>query len=152
MSHRILKLCRELAVPVRQYAEGATILEQGKNAGVLVVLVDGAIEVSKQGVRITVTDDPGAVFGEISILLERPHTASVTALEACECHVIENPCAFLAAHPELNLELARLLAARLSGLTSYLVDLKRQFDHRDDHLGMVDQVLENLTFVQRGMD
>lgn len=152
MSHRILDLCRELAVPVRRYAEGETILEQGKKAGVLVVLADGAVEVSKQNVRITVADEPGAVFGEISILLQRPHTATVRALEASECHLIEHPCAFLAAHPEVNLEIARLLATRLNGLTGYLVDLKRQFESRDDHLGMVDQVLENLTFVQRGME
>ncbi len=152
MSRRILELCRELAVPVRTYAEGETILAQGKTAGVLVVLAEGAVEISKQNVRITTIDDPGAVFGEISILLQRPHTATVRALERSECHLIGNPDAFLAAHPEINLEIARLLATRLSGLTHYLVDLKRQFESRDDHLGMVDEVLENLTFVQRGME
>jgi len=76
----------------------------------------------------------------------------VRALEDTDCHIIGNPNAFLASHPEINLEIARLLATRLNGLTHYLVDLKRQFESRDDHLGMVDQVLENLTFAQRGME
>lgn len=152
MSRRILELCRALAVPTRRYAAGETILEQGRTAGVLIVLLDGEVEITKQGLRITTVDDPGAVFGEISILLGRPHTATVRALEASECHLIAEPNAFLTDHPEINLEIARLLATRLNGLTHYLVDLKRQFETRDDHLGMVDSVLENLTFVQRGME
>jgi len=151
MSNRILTLCRKLAVPLRRFGAGDTILEQGKTAGVLVVLVDGAVEIAKEDVRIATIDDPGAIFGEISILLERPHMATVRALEETECHIIENPNAFLAAHPEINLEIARLLATRLNGLTHYLVDLKHQFESHD-HLGMVDEVLENLTFAQRGME
>jgi len=37
-----------------------------------------------------------------------------------------------------------MLAGRLVDATSYLADLKHQYAGRDDHLGMVDAVLESL--------
>jgi CRP/FNR family transcriptional regulator, cyclic AMP receptor protein len=39
---------------------------------------------------------------------------------------------------------ARILSRRVQLVTGYLVDLKRQFADRDDHLAMVDEVLESL--------
>ena len=54
----------------------------------------------------------------------------------------------LGRHPELALPIARLLARRLQNVTSYLVDLKRQFGDRTDHLGMVEEVLESLAHEQ----
>jgi hypothetical protein len=43
---------------------------------------------------------------------------------------------------------AELLAQRLNSVTGYLADLKRQYEDHDDHLGMVDEVLETLTHQQ----
>jgi CRP/FNR family cyclic AMP-dependent transcriptional regulator len=51
---------------------------------------------------------------------------------------------FLQDNPAANVELSRLLAKRLDGVTNYLVDLKQQFSDQDNHLGMVDEVLESL--------
>ena len=51
---------------------------------------------------------------------------------------------FLKEHPDVHLHLSTLLAKRLNSVTSYLVDLKSQFEDHDDHLGMVDEVLESL--------
>ena len=64
-------------------------------------------------------------------------------------YVAEGGADFLRSHPELATEVSRLLAQRLHGLTTYLVDLKRQFEDRADHLGMVDDVLETLAHQQR---
>jgi CRP/FNR family cyclic AMP-dependent transcriptional regulator len=38
----------------------------------------------------------------------------------------------------------RVTAARLDGMTQYLVDVKQQYADRDDHLGMVDGILDVL--------
>ena len=51
---------------------------------------------------------------------------------------------FLKSNPEIAFLLARLLAERLNGATTYLVDLKRQFEGHGNHLGMVGEVLETL--------
>ncbi|MGB6923675.1 MAG: cyclic nucleotide-binding domain-containing protein, partial [Methyloceanibacter sp.] len=55
---------------------------------------------------------------------------------------------FLKAHPEIAFFLSRLLAERLNAATTYLVDLKQQFEGHDDHFGMVGEVLETLIHQQ----
>jgi CRP/FNR family cyclic AMP-dependent transcriptional regulator len=142
----VLDLCS--ALPLRAAATGEVILEEGKRAGVLYVLVSGAIEVVKGDLQITTVSEPGAFFGEMSVLLDAPHMATVRALEDSTFHVAEDPLAFLRSHPEITMELSRLLARRLHFVTSYLVDLKRQFEGSGDHLSMVDEVLEGLVHHQ----
>ena len=41
----------------------------------------------------------------------------------------------------MALHAARLLAARLQNATTYLADLKLQYEDRRDHFGMVDAIL-----------
>ena len=76
--------------------------------------------------------------------------ASVRAVTRCTAHVTEGGGAFLQANKEIAYLLAQMLAQRLHGVTSYLVDLKRQFEDEDNHLGMVDEVLESLLHQQDG--
>jgi hypothetical protein len=40
--------------------------------------------------------------------------------------------------------MAGILARRLDSLNRYLVDIKRQFEGRSDHLGIIDEVLDSL--------
>ena len=70
--------------------------------------------------------------------------AAVRALEPTTVLEVEDGLAFLKENPEANVELSRLLAKRLDGVTNYLVDLKQQFSDQDNHLGMVDEVLESI--------
>ena len=44
--------------------------------------------------------------------------------------------------------IGRLLAGRLNAATSYLADLKRQFEDQGNHLGMVGEVLDVLIHQQ----
>jgi CRP-like cAMP-binding protein len=143
----ILKRCRGL--PERSFAPGTVLLTEGETSGLLFVLVEGAVEVMKGDFRITTVADPGAIFGEISLLLGTPHMATVRALQDCRVHAIAGGADFLKANPEIAFELSALLAQRLNGLTTYLVDLKRQYEHHEDHLGLVDDVLETLAHQQR---
>jgi CRP/FNR family cyclic AMP-dependent transcriptional regulator len=43
----------------------------------------------KNGVEIATVTEPGAVFGELSVLLDQPHTADVRALEASQFYVAD---------------------------------------------------------------
>ncbi|MBL8531174.1 MAG: cyclic nucleotide-binding domain-containing protein [Hyphomonadaceae bacterium] len=140
-------LCSHL--PVAAFAPGEALLEEGAATGRLYVLRAGTVEIVKRGVQINTVSDCGAIFGEMSALLDAPHMATVRAVTACEAYRIEGGEAFLQANPELSFELARLLAHRLNGVTSYLVDLKQQFEDRSDHLGMVDDILESLAHEQK---
>ena len=138
----LLQHCKDC--PKRALEPGTVLLTEGERAGKLFVLAEGVLEVFRDDVEISVIDDPGAVFGEMSVLLDAPHTASVRTLTAAVVHVVEDPQAFLAANPAIAVPLATLLARRLQNVTNYLVDLKQQFRDQDGHLGMVDEVLESL--------
>lgn len=127
-----------------RYDTGDILITEGPSSGVLYILVEGAVEVLRGDVRVSLVDEPGAVFGEISALLGRPHSATVRAIEPAIVHRIEDAESFLQMRPEIVFHVARILASRLIDATTYLADLKHQFSDRSDHLGMVDEVLEAL--------
>ncbi len=129
--------------PVRSFAPGELVIGEGHESGLLFFLIEGCVEVTKDGVAVTRTNEPGAVFGDLSVLLGVPHTAEVRVSEASTFHVVSDPIAFLESRPSVMLHLCRLLARRLDGVNRYLVDLKHQFEGHD-HLGMVDGMLDLL--------
>jgi CRP/FNR family cyclic AMP-dependent transcriptional regulator len=68
------------ALPLTVYQAGETILPQGSRTDQLLILRTGNVAVVKDGIEIARVSEPGAVFGEISALLDCPHTAEVRAL------------------------------------------------------------------------
>ncbi|NIQ13300.1 MAG: cyclic nucleotide-binding domain-containing protein, partial [Candidatus Dadabacteria bacterium] len=61
-----------------------------------------------------------------------------------EFYIVENAEDFLKSNTDIAYHLAKTLAHRLNGVTTYLVDLKRQFAGSDNHFDMVDEVLQAL--------
>jgi CRP/FNR family cyclic AMP-dependent transcriptional regulator len=129
--------------PVRHFAAGEIVLEEGASTGALLFLVDGAVEVKKGDVSLSNISESGAVFGDLSALLGISHTATVRALRPSEFRVVTNPRVFLEQNPVVCLHLCELLARRLDAVTKYLVNVKQQFPGHD-HIGMVDGVLDTL--------
>ena len=110
-------------VPEKTIDPGEVLIAEGDNVGTLYVLIEGEVEVVRDGFRITTVTEPGATLGETSVLLEVPATATVTALEPTRVHVIEHAHKFLQSKTDISYQLARLLAKRMNGLTTYVVDL-----------------------------
>ncbi|MCP5363627.1 MAG: Crp/Fnr family transcriptional regulator [Hyphomicrobiales bacterium] len=142
----ILDFCGGL--PERMVPAGETLLTEGEETNKLYILIDGQVEILKGEIQVDVHSDPGAVFGETSVLLDVPHTASVKTQEPSRLYIVEDASAFLQAHPDIAYFVAKLLARRVHRVTRYLADLKEQFSHYADHMGMVDEVLETLLHVQ----
>ena len=142
----ILEYCEGLKIV--PFKAGAVILTEGERLGKIYILAEGQVEVIRERTQVTHIDEPGSIFGEISVLLDIPHMASVRALTACRAHEVLDSRAFLQANQDIAYHLAKLLAGRLHGVSSYLVDLKRQFASHENHLGMVDDVLETLVHQQ----
>ena len=69
-------------------------------------------------------EEPGAVFGELSALLDQPHTADVRALKDSQFHVAD--AALLGNSPVALLHVARILARRLVAANNCFVELKNQ--------------------------
>lgn len=130
---------RKIEVPA-----GAELLTEGTRSGRLFVLADGVLEVLRGDTQVAVVADSGAVFGEMSVLLDTPHTATVRAYLPSIVYAFDDAAAFLKSDPEIAFFIARLLAQRLNAATSYLVDLKQQYEGHGDHLGMVSDVLASL--------
>ena len=105
---------RLAALPLATYQAGETVLTAGSTTGRLLILKEGAVEVVKEGVQIAKVAEPGAVFGELSVLLDKPHTADVRALETSQFHVAD-AAALLAQDPTALLYVAAILAQRLDG-------------------------------------
>lgn len=129
-------------------AAQSVLIAQGDPVAALFVLESGAVLVERDGVPVARITTPGAVFGEMALLLGKPATATVRCETASVFRVADDPAAFLAEHPEAALELARVAAGRVDALTQYLVDVKRQYAEHGDHLGMLDTVLGALSHQQ----
>lgn len=142
----IADLCQDL--PTEVFEPGDILLAEGSTSGHLYVLLDGTVEILKGDFHINEVSDRGAVLGEMSVLLDVPHTATVRAVTRTTARVTEAGAAFLHSNNEIAYQVARMLAHRLSGVSSYLVDLKRQFEDEESHLGIVDEILESLVHEQ----
>jgi CRP/FNR family transcriptional regulator, cyclic AMP receptor protein len=142
----ILDLCD--GATLKEFDAGAILFKEGSTSGQLHVLSQGRVEVLRGETQVATIGDPGAVFGEMSVLLNRPHTATVRALTQVKVFVFNDAGAFLRAHPEIAFMLSRLLAERLNAATTYLADLTRQFSGHRNHLGMIGEVLETLIHQQ----
>ena len=136
------------AFPLISLATGEYLLIQGKKTDSIYFLLEGSVKVTKDEYEVAVVSDKGAVFGEMAILLDIEHSASVQCLEDSEFYHIEHPRKYLEGHPEVIWHIAQILGLRLFNLNQYLVDVKSQYEGHD-HLNMVDDVLEALLNQQK---
>ena len=135
-------------LPSMPVPAGDVLIAEGARPDRLLVLVSGSVVIEHDGVAFASIDTPGAVFGEMSAALDRPATATVRAVDDLEVRVVADPVAFLTDRPGAALAVLRTTASRLDGLTHYLVDVKRQFSDAGGHLGLVDQILDQLVHHQ----
>lgn len=77
-----------LSLYPRTYAAGDTVMEKGEAGHEMFFLSLGDVEVT-DGERRLRTMGRGSYFGERSLVLDEPRTATVRALTACECYVLE---------------------------------------------------------------
>ena len=126
----------------RRVAAGTEVLHEGGRTGHMYVLIEGRLEVIKGDAVVASIAEPGAVLGEMSVLLDQPHTATVRAAAASVIHEIDDAAAFLRDQPAVSLLIARL--QRLNVANTYLADLKRQYAGHGTHLAMVGEVLQSM--------
>lgn len=120
---------RLAALPLTTYEAGETVFAAGSKTGLLMILKEGAVSVIKEGVEIARVAEPGAVFGEMSALLDQPHTAEVRALEASQFHVAN--AAMVMQDPIALLYIGITLSQRLEVTNQTLTQLRRQLQAGD---------------------
>lgn len=128
----------------RSIPAGTLILHEGGTSGHLYVLIEGRLEVIKGDTVVANIVEPGAVVGEMSVLLDKPHTATVRAASDSTVFEFEDAASFLRDQPAVALLIARLLAQRLNVATTYLADIMHQYAGHGDHLAMVGEILQSM--------
>ena len=125
-------------------AVGSVVVHEGGRTGHLYVLIEGRLEVIKGDTVVASITDPGAVLGEMSVLLDQPHTATVRAAADSVIYEIGDAASFLHQQPGVALLIGRMLAQRLNAANTYLADLKRQYAGHGDHLAMIGDLLQSM--------
>lgn len=119
-------------LPILTFHPGEIVLAAGSTTGRILVLRQGAVEILRDGIQIARVTDAGAVFGELAALLHKPHTADVKALEESEFSVADAT-TLLTESPTTLLYVAALLARRLDGANTALLEVKRQLQASKSH-------------------
>lgn len=130
-------------LPEAGFAAGEIVVQEGGATGGLWVLVSGALEVRKGGVPVNTITRPGALVGEISVLLGSAFSATVVATQPSVLRHAADGQALLARDPAITHLVAVGLAERLNFVTTYLADLKHQYGEAPG-LTMVSDVLNQL--------
>jgi CRP-like cAMP-binding protein len=120
------------ALPLATYQAGETVFADGSRSGQLLILKSGAVVIVKEAIEIAKVAEPGAVLGELSALLDQPHTADVRALETSQFHVAD-AATLLGKDPIALLYVAAVLAQRLDSANQALIELKRQLQAGEPH-------------------
>ena len=120
------------ALPLVTYQAGETVIASGSKTGRLLILRKGTVAILKENTEIARVGEPGAIFGELSLFLDQPHTVDVRALETSQFYVADAT-AFLARNPTAIVYLARALAKRLNAANHAFVQLKSQLRMGEPH-------------------
>lgn len=121
---------------------GQTVLAAGSTTGQLFILRKGVVEIVRDGVQIATVSEPGAVFGELAVLLDKPHTADVRTLERSEFHVARAS-SLLTGDVAGLLYVSAILARRLDAANEALVDIKRDLKS-GNRPGVIIKAIEKL--------
>jgi CRP/FNR family transcriptional regulator, cyclic AMP receptor protein len=130
-------------LPEVDLAPGDVVVREGGTSSSLWILVSGQLRVRKGDITVNTIDHPGAVIGEMSLLLGTRHSATVEATQPTRLRFAANGNALLDGDPAFARLVATGLAERLAYVTTYLADLTHQYGDVPG-LSMVATVLTQL--------
>lgn len=130
-------------LPEIEYAPGDIVIAEGGESSGVWILLSGSLRVTKSGKEVNTVTRPGALIGEMSILLGVPDSATVEAIGRCVMRYAADGEALLTSDPRIIHLVAVGLAERLNFVTTYLADLQQQYGDAPG-LAMVPDVLRQL--------
>ncbi|HVY51077.1 MAG TPA: cyclic nucleotide-binding domain-containing protein [Devosia sp.] len=142
-------LALTMSLPVRALAAGEALIQSGEAGGEMYVLETGRLSVEREGVEIATIEEPGALVGEMSVLLGIDHSATVRAIGPARVRVVENALAFLERTPLVALHVATLACARLDATSALLAELKKEHGGKTEQ-GMLARIFGALNAPPRG--
>ncbi len=134
-----------VALPLETLAAGTHLTTEGTSSGHLYILESGRLHVSRGGVTLATIDEPGAIIGEMAVLLGTPHSATVIAEVPTRVWVMAEAIDKLVQHPELALHIATLACARLNTTSALLVEMQNQTADQPREQALMRRILGALT-------
>ena len=128
-------------LPLESFDAGETLFAEGTKTGRLMVLKSGAVSIFKGDIEFAQVTEPGAIFGELSALLDAPHSADIVTLEKSEFHVAD--AATLLQDPAVLLYVATMLARRIDAANQALLQLKIMLEDGEPR-GLIDKALDGI--------
>jgi CRP/FNR family transcriptional regulator, cyclic AMP receptor protein len=138
-------LALTIGQPQRQLARGDVLIEAGEAGGELYVLEKGRLVVERDGVAIATIIEPGALIGEMSVLLGIDHSATVRADAPSTVRVIEDGIPFLERTPLMALHVATLACERLDRTSALLVEMRKDAEGKAEEQGLLGRIFSSLT-------
>jgi CRP-like cAMP-binding protein len=130
--------------PLRAFERGDIVLSEGSDTHRLLFLNRGAVDVVKDEVQLTRVTEPGAVFGDMSVLLGRPHSADVLAAEPSSFYVVDHAADFLRQEPLVALYVATVLARRLDEVNAHLIQIWGRSAEPEPRRGFISETLRKI--------
>jgi CRP-like cAMP-binding protein len=132
------------AFPLVGFEEGDLLLRQGTVTQRLLFLRDGAVDIVRDQVTLARIAEPGAVLGDMAVILGRPHSADVRAVRPSRCHVVEDAAALLTAEPNLALYVMTVLASRLDEVNRHLIEARNRLGAAGPQRGFFSETLDSM--------
>jgi CRP-like cAMP-binding protein len=132
------------AYPLVSFAEGDLLLRQGSVTERLLFLSEGAVDIMRDDVILARVAEPGAVLGDMAVILGQPHSADVWAAQASRCRVIEDAKRVLRAEPALALYVMTALAGRLDAVNGQLIEARARLGEAGPQRGFLAETLNSL--------
>ena len=130
------------------YPAGTTLVREGDEQGTLFVLFEGRCTVLKHDVEITSFDEMGTCFGEMSMILNVPRTATVKAATDVKVYEFEIDLdTMLAKYPEMTKVILQTLAKRVAVQTNNMFTHFAKLDLKE--LGLDLQKKSNTLILKR---
>ena len=139
-----------VVLPLETLSPGTQLTTEGTRSGQLYILESGRLKVTRSGVTLATIDEPGAIVGEMAVLLGIPHSATVVAETASKVRVLDDAFEALVHHPELALHIATVACARLNATSALLVQLQGQSTDQPREKALLSRLLGAISAAPRG--
>jgi CRP-like cAMP-binding protein len=111
--------------PTLTLEPGDALIKEGDPGGDIFVLETGKLRVERDGVTLATISSPGALVGEMSVLLGTQNTATVLAEKPTTVRVVRDALSYLERQPLVALRVAMLLSQRLDATSALLVEAQK---------------------------
>lgn len=118
--------------PERNLEPDDVLVVQDSPGGDLFILESGKLAIERDGIAVTILEQPGSLIGEMSVLLGIPSSATVRASGYARVRAIAGARDLLLQDAALSFELAALVAGRLNSTTALLVNLAKEHPGRGE--------------------